>query len=86
MRAKIIKSFAISGKTALVIELLEGSVKSGDIVICPLQSNETREVKVESVQFVDSLPNQKSNLVLLVNNLNPDNVFLGKELLSRLSQ
>jgi translation elongation factor EF-Tu-like GTPase len=81
MRARIKKAFAITGRgTALVLDLLEGPLRRGDIVSCPKNDGTLSDLIVGGVEFVDRIAEKQADIGILVNGIDPAEVQIGREI------
>ena len=86
MRATILSVFSITGRgPVLSVEILEGTVKIGDRILCPMTSHDARALTVLGVESIRSpeLHSQGKHPVgLLVGPLEPGEVSVGGEIVS----
>lgn len=86
MRATILPAFSITGRgTVLSVEMLEGAVKIGDRILCPMIPHGARTLTVFGVESILSpeLHSQgKHPIGLLVGPLEAGEVTVGGEIVS----
>ena len=82
-RARLTRTFELAGRgTILCVDILEGSVRTGDKLIVSIDGGETRTVVVRGVDFVDfdvGSPAARAEVALTITELRPSELVLDQE-------